>query len=636
MNLWKTLGLLIVFGLLLAYTLVYERGEAPDHEADRMVAELLGFKRAEDVTELTIEGSEGSFTLKRQPAKEGERPTLDNAVWDIAAPKQSKADESAVRSYVKTLLTTKAQRSYSAEDAKGKADSESGLDKPAGTLTLKAGGRTGTLLFGLETPNKNGYFARVKDGRGLLVFAQYFVDESILKKKLGDLRDKSLLAFSTTDVKKVTLNYPSRSLALEKRGEDWYLTGKAERKADNGTVDSLLSALTSARIDQFVEDKATDPAAYGLDSPRIEVILSLGDKGENGLLVGRSETEMAEPPADPNAPPPEPKEKLYVQRKGDDEVLKVEGSLYDSLLKNETDLRDKTVLAFQEADVTKLAYGLDGQDVELERVAEAKDSGTEPAQWKLLKPQALPADSRKVGDFLSTLNLLRATGFVDAPTDLGQYGLTTPRGRIQVTEKGKALPALLIGATDSTKGVLYVKREDAKTVLEVRSSFADDLETKPERLRDLLVQKLDRAKLKRIALRRKNGDLLVLQATGENEWELEKPEQKKADSGRVATVVSAVAEVRADEFVTDKASDLKQYGLDKPDVIATATLDDKTTHTLYVAQDPAGGLACYIKVKGRDAIYKSDHGLVLTDLQKKPEDFEPLPEPEMPPGMPPM
>ncbi|NUP99036.1 MAG: DUF4340 domain-containing protein [Armatimonadetes bacterium] len=636
MNLWKTLGLLVAFGLLLAYSLIYEKGEAPDPDADRSVVELMGLKGADSVSEVSVQGASGTFTLLRQPADKTAKPAAGAPVedaWEITAPVKAKGDSTAINAYVKALLTTKVQSHYREEDAAKLPDTESGLDKPTKSLILKDDkGKTATLLIGGQTPGRDGYYARVQGKKDLLVFTQYFVDENIANKKLGDLRDKTLLAFSSGDVKKLTLKYPARSITLEKRGEGWVIAGKPELPADSSTIDSMLSTLTSTRIEEFV-DPMTEPGTHGLDRPRVEVILGLGDKGENGLLLGDSKQEMPDPAA--SSPDQMPQEKLYVQRKGDTEILLVQGTLYDTLFKNESDLRDKTVMALHPESATRLEYTLDGKSVLLEKAAPA-GKPNEPATWQLRQPQTLPADQKVVEDTLSDLNLLRATAFHDNPVSLAPFGLVKPRGRMVVTESGKALPALLIGGTTADKANAYVMREGGTTVMEVRASFVDDLELEPNRLRDLMVAKLDRAQFKHIALRQANGDLLTLKAVGADAWEVEKPEKKKADPGRVAAVITALTDVHADEYVTDKATDLKVYGLDKPTVTATVTLSDGRKETIYAAQDPQGGLGAYLKRKGHDAIYKSDNGLILTDLQKKSTDFEPLPEPSMPMGMPPM
>lgn len=632
MNLWKTLGLLVVFVGLLVWCLKFEQGDKPDHESDKTLVELLGFKRAEDIVEVTVGSGAGSFTLRKEKREgEGEGEAKDG--WDIVAPLQGRGDDASIEAYVKTLLTTKVQHRYSAEQAKSLTDSDIGLAQPRATLTLKdAAGREATMLFGEAAGNETGYYARPKDGEGLLIFSYYFVNSNLVEKKLGDLRDKTLLRFLTADVEKLTLKYPARTIEVRKKDGSWIVMADGrELAADSGAIESLLSNLSGARIDEFV-DASGDLGAYGLAQPRIEVTLALGAKGEQGLLLGATRPGEPEPAADPYNQQP-PAEKLYVQRRGDDEVLLVAGTLYDQLLKTVDDLRDKVVLDLNTQDVTKLAYSLDGATVEL---VKQPGKGDDPATWQLVKPTALKADKQVVEELLSNIDLLRATGFVDEASSLAAYGLDEPRGRIEISEGDKKLPVLLIGSAAENGADLFVKREDRPTIYKVRASFTGDLETKPERLRDLVVLALDRTLFKKISLRQANGDLLVLEATGANEWKLTKPEAKEVDSGRVSVIVTTLAEVHADEWVTDRTDEAtrKTCGLDNPDVIATVELSNGKKETLYVAADPGGSLSAFLKRKGRNDIFKSDHGLILSDLRKSPQDLEPLPEEPMG-GMPP-
>lgn len=637
MNLWKTLGLVVVFGLLLAYTLKFERGEKPDPEADRTVVELLGFKAAADITEVTVEAGGKGFTLVREdaPADSSEDTTgsaKPEPVWKISKPISAKADSAAVKSYVDTLLTTKATQRYRAEDVKDVTDQSIGLDAPAGKLILKdKHGRTATLTFGAVTPNDSGYYARAEGDAGMLIFSKYFFESNLRDKKLGDLRDKDLLQFATSDAKTLTLQYPADTIKLEKRGDDWILLGAKELKADATTVNSLLSTLATSRVEEFVESPG-QPSFYGLDSPRIRVVVGLGAKGENGLLIGAEAPSDEPEPAGEYGQPPSTTPKVYVQRQGDSEVLIAAGSLYDACLKDRRDLRDKTVLAFKSEEVTKIAYSLDGREVLLEKTQPDKSKDERPV-WQLRKPVDLLADQKKVDSLLSTFDLLRATAFVDDPTDLKPYGLVQPRGRIELTTGSKTLPALLLGKAAADGTGMYVKLADQNVVLKVRTSFADDLILEPNRLRDLLVVKFDRTEVKEISLRQKNGDLCVVTAKGANEWEVTKPEKLKADSGRVGAVLTALEELRGDEWVTDQVKDLKPYGLDQPDVTATVTMRDGKQHIVIVAQDPKGGLGAYLKAQGKDVIYRSDNGLILTDLKKGPEDFKPFEQPPEMPGM---
>ena len=70
------------------------------------------------------------------------------------------------------------------------------------------------------------------------------------------------------------------------------------------------------------------------------------------------------------------------------------------------DLRDKTVMDFQEADVKTIEVTTPESTIELARESEG---------WKIEKPQPLKADTSEVNAFLSSLRGARAEDFIDEP-----------------------------------------------------------------------------------------------------------------------------------------------------------------------------------------------------------------------------
>lgn len=670
MNLWKTLGLLAVFGLLLAWSLVKERGDAPDENADRQIVQLLGFKEAKEIKEISVTSPEGSFSLERapKPAKKAKKDKADKSPaepasdgWKITNPLKGEADKAGAETYVKTLLTAKAVNFYKEEQAKNVSATDTGLDKPLTTLTVKnEGGRQATLNVGKKTPDNNGYYAQVAGHKSLFIFATFMVDENIAFKKLNDLRDKQLVALAANDVQGLTLKYPDKQLRLTRDKSVWTLEADGKKfAADTNTVDNLISSVSTARVDKFLEAKPTNLTTYGLDKPRIELTVDLGaGKAPVGLVLGSTHGEAAKPnPMNPQQPPKND-QKVYVQRKGETEVVDVADSLYKALLKTPEELRDKVVLAFDSTKATKLEYTVEGKDVVLEK-APAKGAKDNTPVWQLRKPADTLADSRKADAMVSNLKSLQALQFVDEPAALSTYGLDQPAGKFTVTERDGKPVTLLVGAETSDKGGRWAVREGGKVVMKVRAGFLKDMETSANRLRDLMVAKLDRTKITEIAIRRKGQDLVVLHKKSDTDWTVqtqgEKPKDdkskksdaddknkpkdytkpQKADAGKVGIVLSALEEVRADEWMTDdKAADLGKYGLkaEDADIIATVTTSDGKKTTLYVCHDPKGSLAAFVKLKDATTIFKSDHGMLLSDLAKSAQEFEPSPEP--PPGMP--
>lgn len=663
MKLRNTLALIAVAVLLGLYVWKYEQGEIPDETADRAVLALAGFKNAEDVVEITVNRGQGPLTLQRIPRTEEQKTAARDLGqgegeddWKLLAPLDSAADKNTANAFVRSVLTAKATAHYDAEKAKQMSAEDLGFGTSVTSLVLRnTAGEERKITFGNPTINDDSMWSQVQGSEDLYLFSRMFVDDTLAQQKVGDLRDKTLLAVGANEVRTVKLDYPAGGLELERGEADRWQLKLADRTlpADRDAVDNLLASLVGARIDEFVAEKTDSPASFGLDKPRVTITLGAGAKGELGLSLGSStfETEAAPDPMN-QGQPPQPTEKVYVQRKGDTEVLQVAGSLYGALVKTPEDFRDKTILAVDPLAVTKVAYSLGDKSVELVREQAPAAGSTvvdDTSGWKLVKPVELPADPARVGRLLDNLRSLRASSFIDEPGDLAQYGLANPLTKITIEQGETKLPTLLIGKASSEGLGTFMKLSDQPLVYRANAALLGDLEVKPERLRVATVLNLDRTLFRTIELRSKGRDTITLSAKGASDWEYtvgepgaeKKPETKPADAGRVMGLLTALERVRGDEWVTDAPdADLAKYGLADPDVTVTVTTNDGQTHKLLIGDDPnADSLAAYAKVEGQPLIVRNDDGSWLQRFARSEADLEPLPEMPMggmPMGMPPM
>ncbi|HIE50539.1 MAG TPA: DUF4340 domain-containing protein [Armatimonadetes bacterium] len=603
---WKTLLLAVIFIGLLLYVVKFERGEVPEKDVEKQLARLLDFGAAEKVTKLEIVGEEGKFVLEKKDDQ-----------WRLLEPVKDQADQENVDRLVKDIAERKAERVISAEDA-GDDWAIYGLTEPKYHLTVwTEKGEAGTLLIGDKNPTGNSYYAQVKGQDSLLLFPTYFINTNIVNKKVKDLRDKTLLAFETEEVTRLRLAHEGTVIECAKEGEEWQLTAPLKAKADEAEIDTLLTAVHDLKIDDFVEEEAADLTPYGLDQPQATVVLTLGAKGENALLLGKKK----EGDTDTYTT------KLYAKRRGDKRVFLVNGDILDKLRKEPKDLRDKKILDFEKDQATHLVITKAGQTVELKRTQKAE--GEKEEEWQLVQPVKLQADTEKVSDILYALRDLRATDFIDNPSDLAPYQLVSPRAEVTLTVEERKEPLkLLVGKKAADGTGLFVMRPGTSVVYKVRTGFWDDLETDVAKLRNLLVLKFDRTEVRRITLVHEDQKV-VLQRKGEYDWQVVEPEKFNADSIKVGDVLYRLEDLRGDEYVTDKAEDLAIYGLDKPQVKAIVEFKDRTTKTILIGKRKEGTTKVYLKRADRDPIYLEDD-LILTDLQREAKDFKKSPPPRPP------
>lgn len=171
------------------------------------------------------------------------------------------------------------------------------------------------------------------------------------------------------------------ALTLEK-GEDgkWKVTAPEALRADESSVDSLVSALSDLSSNRLVEESAADLSPFGLDQPKLTVVARQKDGKEIKLLVGD------ETPTSGN---------FFVKREDDPRVFTLASWNKTSLEKSPWDLRDKRLLTYDADKLSRVALRAKGQTVEI-----GKNANNE---WAIVGPKPFRADGGAVEQLLSRL-----------------------------------------------------------------------------------------------------------------------------------------------------------------------------------------------------------------------------------------
>lgn len=163
-------------------------------------------------------------------------------------------------------------------------------------------------------------------------------------------------------------------------GNKWQITEPKPLAADQDSVSSMVSTLSSLNSDRLIEDKASDLAQYGLNKPTIEVTVTKKDgKTETVLLGDDTPTGGGQ----------------FAMKQGDPRVFTVSSSVKSSVDKTYKDLRDKRLLTFDSDKLTRVALQAKGPDVEF-----GKNNQND---WQILKPKPLRADGSQVEDLIRKL-----------------------------------------------------------------------------------------------------------------------------------------------------------------------------------------------------------------------------------------
>ena len=240
--------------------------------------------------------------------------------------------------------------------------------------------------------------------------------------------------------------------------------------------------------------------------------------------------------------------------------------------------------------------------------------------WAITAPAPAPADRNAAGDIANSLAYLEEERVVEeAAPDLKTYGLAPPRVEVTFHVDGENEPKrLLIGDKNPTGMGLYAKLASNNRVFLVSNSLETTIDKSNFDLRDKTALAFEQGKVTSIELAA-GGEILRLEKTGDD-WKLVKPVQAPADligvNGLLGQLQSAQMTALKDR--PDDLKDLKQYGLDKPAVVATIGTGESTVRLeLGGTADPG---SVWARDPSKAAVFGINTG-IADELRKKPADL---------------
>jgi len=203
--------------------------------------------------------------------------------------------------------------------------------------------------------------------------------EAEAKKPAADAAPK-IIDLAGNPVTKIEIRRTGgEKTVLEKKGQ-WELTAPRRLPADQEAIGSMLSTLTALNADRLIEAKTSDPGAFGLAQPLVDVTFTQKDGRSRQLLIGD------ELPTGNG---------FYVKLADDPRIFSIASYSKTTLDKTESDLRDKRLLTFDIGKLTRVEIAAKGPAFEL-----GKNNQNE---WQILKPKPMRADGGLVGELIGKL-----------------------------------------------------------------------------------------------------------------------------------------------------------------------------------------------------------------------------------------
>jgi hypothetical protein len=399
-----------------------------------------------DITGLTLQNKSnpGKIVFSRRGSQ-----------WNITQPVDTAADQGAISGIVSDLASDKIQRSFVPADPLSKY----GLDPPALTLEFetKAGAKH-TLKLGDKDFSGTLAYALVDGSKQIGMIPVALLNEA--DQPLLQLRDRDVLALHGAEISAVALENPSGDVELVKDTSGWKISKPHPAGADQSAADALVSSLDTAKFTAVVsetpDEAEKNSAKYGLTHPVVTLDLTTKGGQQFHLLISKGTAK-------------DTKDNYYARDTSRAMIFQVDANLFSSLDKKFFDLRDKSILHFDSAQIAsvevKNANGTiacsQGKDDKWTLVQSVADKGKAIQIWKVLDP----------------LQNARATAIYDSPSAPILAHLATPAIEVTLTDKSGKTTTVRI--SPAVKDSVYVRASAEAEVYELSTQILKDLGFKP-------------------------------------------------------------------------------------------------------------------------------------------------------------
>ena len=190
------------------------------------------------------------------------------------------------------------------------------------------------------------------------------------------------------------------------------------------------------------------------------------------------------------------------------------------------------------------------------------------------------------------------------PPSRAAYGLERPV-RISVhtgKDKERATRTLLVGRVDAEKKGVYAMRDGESSVLLLPEDVGKVVPRNVAAIRNKQVVEFDRDKITRVEVESPKGTVTL--ARENDRWTITAPQALPADQVEAGALLSRLAELRAQGFLSDDASGIPRW-VGKPSVKVTLGQQDGTATTVLLAPSSerrGGQPSAYAAVAGKGPV----------------------------------
>lgn len=434
--------MLIIFSGLLAYVYFFEIQGEKRKKAKKEKEELLINLDKKNITGLAFL-PDGIFIEK------------DSTLWKISSPVQSEADSSTIETILDAFSWLKKGRFVSDNPNEYK---KLGLTPYQYALVLGRWDGSDTISIGETNLDNTNVFYRWSGSPE--VFLVPITLKTNITKSLFDLRDKTILRFDQESITEILIKNDRQTYACTKnKSGQWWLQHPIQTLADGDKIDNILNQLHNSRVKRFESERGDQLKKYGLNNPWLVIsLLDSINKSQKTLRIGLKD-----------------KEAYYAKDESRPSIFLIDSSLVAGINVSLVDLRDKTVVSFEQDSVTEILLQYPDFMFQCTRDSSQK--------WLITQPDSGLAKSWKINSLLFDIKNITVANFIDeAYRSDGYYGFDHPQVKLTLKKNDSILADLLIG--DDVNNKVYIKNNLTKKINMVQSNIKNDLSIKPEEFLD--------------------------------------------------------------------------------------------------------------------------------------------------------
>jgi len=477
----------VFLGLVLYYFFVDLPAEQKEKNEQEQAEKLIPLE-AEKVVEFSLTGKGEHIALKRE--------ALHN--WKLTLPFSASGDSTEAEAFISEIAGLKKTRTV---EEHPKDLSIYGLSSPFLKIHFKfENKKEETLLIGNESPlGGHLYFKRGSQSAVMMAASS----QSGFKKSIYSFRDKTLLNFNTSSIQHIQILREKNPLELKKTGEVWRISGDIRAQGDKDAIMNFLQAIQFSRVTEFVDEAPESMEPYGLNPPKLKLVLDFDD-GSQTLSLGNLK-----------------EGKGYFGRINDSKNIILVGTrIFEVLSQKTVDFLDKTLFEFEEKEILQLSLQSKSETIRV--IRDKNDS------WNIQSPIKTAADLSTVNSLLFDLKEAQITKYIKISMDTPEsFGLDNPQKSFSLKIKNSKNWTLQLGNQSADGQQIFAQWTGQQTVFSISKEVVDKLFRSLHDLRNKKILRFESAEVNKVLIQTPEN-LFELRKNGP-QWSLEKPEKIKTD-----------------------------------------------------------------------------------------------------------